>query len=113
MSDTLQKLLDSISSKVNDLTNLEIKTLMGDIEIRDGQIQLKDDQDLIGITSKIDLIDGDIETYISEVFYQKYPELVQFHQSREAKGNDIIRNNIATIKSLTDTVFDIFEKNDK
>lgn len=112
MNDTLQGLLDAIAAKVNDLTTLEIKTLMGDMELKDQKVLFKDGQDMLGITSKIDLVDGDITTHISEEFYQKYPELVQWHQSREKQGNEIIRNNIATIKTLADTVSDMFSKKD-
>lgn len=109
MNEKLNELLTTISDKVNDLTNLEIVTVMGDLEYSEGSYKLKDGQDIQGITSKIDLIDGDIKTHLSETFYKSYPELVQWHQSREAQGNEIIRNNIATIKVLVDTMFDVFK----
>lgn len=93
-------MLDKVNNKVKDLTVLEIKTLMGDMELINGKIEFKPNQDIQGITSHIDLVDGDITTRITENFYNKYPELVQWHQSREAKGNEIIENNIRTVGSL-------------
>lgn len=96
----VQEILDKINNKVKDLTVLEIKTLMGDLELVNGKVEFKPNQDVQGITSHIDLVDGDITTRITEDFYTKYPELVQWHQSREAKGNEIIENNIQTIGSI-------------
>ncbi len=97
---TIQDILDKINSTVNDMTVLEIKTLMGDLEMVNGEINFKPDQDIQGITSRIDLVDGDITTRITEEFYNKYPELVQWHQSREAKGNEIIEGNILTVSRM-------------
>ena len=100
-------ILDKVNNKVKDLTVLEIKTLMGDMELVNGTIEFKPNQDIQGITSHIDLVDGDITTRITENFYNKYPELVQWHQSREAKGNEIIENNIRTVGSLIKQLKDI------
>lgn len=98
---TFQDILDKITDAAKDLTTLEIKTLMGELEIlNNGKVQLKPNQDLQGITSHIDLVDGDITTHITKDFYDNYPELVQWHQSREAKGNEIIESNIRTVGSL-------------
>jgi hypothetical protein len=102
-----QEILDKVNNKVKDLTVLEIKTLMGDMELVNGNIEFKPNQDIQGITSHIDLVDGDITTRITENFYNKYPELVQWHQSREAKGNEIIENNIRTVGNLIKQLKDI------
>lgn len=96
----VQDILDKINNAVNDLTVLEIKTLMGELELVNGKIDFKPNQDIQGITSHIDLVDGDITTRMTEEFYNKYPELVQWHQSREAKGNEIIESNIQTVGSM-------------
>ena len=108
---TIQDILDKINSTVNDMTVLEIKTLMGDLEMVDGEINFKPDQDIQGITSRIDLVDGDITTRITEEFYNKYPELVQWHQSREAKGNEIIEGNILTVSRMMSELKKIFNNN--
>jgi hypothetical protein len=100
----IQEILDKVNNKVKDLTVLEIKTLMGELELVNGKIEFKPNQDIQGITSHIDLVDGDITTRITEEFYNKYPELVQWHQSREAKGNEIIENNIKTVGTLVSEI---------
>ena len=99
---TFQDILDKIQDAAKDLTTLEIKTLMGEMMIEnDGKtVTFKANTDVQGITSHIDLVDGDITTRISEEFYKNYPELVQWHQSREVKGNEIIEANISTVGSL-------------
>lgn len=96
----VKDILEKINNTVNDLTVLEIRTLMGELELVNGKIDFKPNQDIQGITSHIDLVDGDITTRITEEFYNKYPELVQWHQSREAKGNEIIESNIQTVGSM-------------
>lgn len=109
---TLQDIYDKITDTAKDLTVLEIKTLMGDMEImNDGKVRFKNNQDVQGVHSRIDLIDGDITTHITEEFYNKYPELVQWHQSREAKGNEIIESNIQTIGSLVSQMRKMLPKN--
>jgi hypothetical protein len=105
----LQSIYDKINNTVKDLTVLEIRTVMGELEIVDGKIELKPNQDIQGITSHIDLVDGDITTRITEQFYNKYPELVQWHQSREAKGNEIIENNIQTVGSIFTQLKDVIK----
>ncbi len=107
---TIQDILDKVTNTVNDLTILNIRTLMGDMELVNGEIDFKPNQDIQGITSKIDLVDGDITTRITENFYTKYPELVQWHQSREAKGNEIIRNNIQTVSAIVTHLKDLLPK---
>lgn len=103
----VQEILDKVNNKVKDLTVLEIKTLMGELELVNGNIDFKPNQDIQGITSHIDLVDGDITTRMTEEFYNKYPELVQWHQSREAKGNEIIESNIQTVASLVKQLNDL------
>ncbi len=101
----IDNLLQKIESRVQDLTELKIQTVMGKLVIdNDKQIEFVPGQEIEGIISKIDLLDGDITTQITEKFYQKYPELVQFHQSREAKGHEIIENNILALTSIVTAI---------
>ncbi|MFY0598622.1 MAG: hypothetical protein JXR03_03050 [Cyclobacteriaceae bacterium] len=97
----VDEILTKLNDGIKDLTVLNIQTVMGQLEIKeDGKVGLQAGTDIDGMTSKIDLIDGDITTNISPTFYQTYPELVQFHQSREAKGSDIIEANMDALKSI-------------
>lgn len=101
---SIDQIINKIEDKVNDLTVLDIKTLMGEMVLEtEGKrvvAKLKAGQKVQGITSRIDLVDGDITTNITEDFYKSYPELVQWHQAREVKGNEIIESNISTVISM-------------
>jgi hypothetical protein len=104
----IDDLLQKIESHVQDLTQLKIQTVMGKLEIDSNkQIEFVPGQEIQGIISKIDLLDGDITTEITEKFYQNYPELVQFHQSREAKGHEIIEGNILALATIVNALKDM------
>jgi len=103
----IQKLLEKIEEKVENLTTLEIKTLMGNLEITDkGKVYIPNGNKIKGISSSIDLVGGDITTYISDDFVKNYPQLVDWHQSREAKGNEIVENNIHTVVNMVKALRD-------
>lgn len=105
----LDEILQKIESGIQDMTQLKIQTVMGKLEIDNNrQIDFVPGQEIQGIVSKIDLIDGDITTQITEKFYEKYPELVQFHQSREAKGHEIIEGNIMALGTIVNTMKEMF-----
>lgn len=105
----LDEILQKVENGIKDITQLKIQTVMGKLEIDSNKnIDFAPGQEIQGMVSKIDLIDGDITTQITEKFYEKYPELVQFHQSREAKGNEIIEGNIMALGSIVTTIKDMF-----
>jgi hypothetical protein len=107
-----QVILQKIEDKVQDLTELNIQTLMGGFETdMDGNVKFKANQEVNGIISKVSLVDGDIITQMTEDFYKNYPELVQFHQSREAQGNEIIEGNVLALKTITLTLRELFRDN--
>ncbi len=107
-----EQIIKSIADKIDDLTTLKIQTLMGSMVTNDDgtTVTFKPNAEVKGMISNIDLIEGDIKTDLSEEFYQKYPELVQFHQSREARGSEIIEKNIQTLKTIIDVLFDLKDK---
>lgn len=105
----LDEILQKVENGIQDMTQLKIQTIMGNLEIDNNKkIDFVPGQEIQGMISKIDLIDGDITTQITEKFYDKYPELVQFHQSREAKGNEIIEGNILALGTLVGTLKEMF-----
>lgn len=105
-----KEVLKSIENSIQDLTELKIQTLMGNMEIdTDGNVNLKKEQSVDGIVSSINLVDGDITTQMTETFYKTYPELVQFHQSREAKGSEIIEGNIQALSTIVITLRELFD----
>lgn len=98
---TVGEILKKIEDKIEDITVLNIKTVMSPLEIdNEGQVKLPAGENVDGMVSKIDLIDGDISTVIAPSFYEKYPELVQFHQTKETKGSEIIEANMNALKSI-------------
>lgn len=101
----VDEILKKIGDKIEDITVLNIQTVMAPLEIdATGKIKLSPAKDVDGMTSTLDLIDGDIKTTIAPSFYEKYPELVQFHQSKEAKGSEIIEANMNALKSIVGIV---------
>lgn len=107
---TADDIIKKIEAGIQDLTVLKIQTLMGKLEVDDKKnIDFVPNQVIDGIISKIDLVDGDIKTQITEEFYQKYPELVQFHQSRETKGHEIIEGNILALSTIVKTLKELFK----
>lgn len=101
MNANITKKIDEIITGLKDLTVLNIETVMGNLEVDPkGKINLKPAEKVEGIVSNINLISGDIKTHMTENFYKNYPELVQFHQSREVKGHEIIENNMEALKSI-------------
>jgi len=106
-----EELVKKIENGISDLTHLRIQTVMGPLETNDkGEIDFPKQQQIEGIITNIDLIDGDIKTQMTEHFYKTYPELVQFHQSRETKGQDIISKNIEVLKQIVDFIEEKFNK---
>ncbi len=101
----VEEILKKIGDKINDVTVLNIQTVMAPLDIDDkGKIKVTPGKEIDGMTSTIDLIDGDIKTTIAPSFYEKYPELVQFHQSKEEKGSAIIEANMNALKSIVSVV---------
>jgi len=113
MASKLDDFIKAIGDKITDMTNLNIQTVMGGrLKKNEDNFEFVNDEDIQGIISKIDLIDGDIKTQITEEFYKSYPELVQFHQAREVKGHEIIDGNIRTLKTMWDILKEFKFPND-
>ncbi|TAF33634.1 MAG: hypothetical protein EAZ57_05240 [Cytophagales bacterium] len=97
-----QDFIKNIGEKISNLTTLEIKTIVGDYVV-DGKDQVapRSDAEFKVIFSKIDLIDGDMTTHFStEMLNDRYEWLRNFHASKEARGHEIIAENINAVKSL-------------
>lgn len=109
----VEEILKKIGDKIEDITVLNIQTVISPLEIAaDGAIKLTPAKGVDGMTSTLDLIDGDIRTVIAPSFYEKYPELVQFHQSKEAKGSEIIEANMNALKSIISIVGSLDSSNE-
>ena len=65
--DKLQDFIKYVEERVVDLTNLEIKTIIGDFDVDvNEKVSLRRDTDYKLMNSRINLIDGDITTHISK-----------------------------------------------
>jgi len=99
-----QDFIKYVEERVVDLTNLEIKTIVGDFDVEvNEKVSLKRDHDYKLMNSRINLIDGDITTHISkELVSDEYEWMRNFHAHKEEKGHEIIQGNIQAIASLID-----------
>jgi len=97
-------LINKILKGVNDLTHLEIKTIVGAYTIHeDGtntKVEPQSNQDMI--YSKINLVGGDITTAMGDKFLTDaaYSPLRDYHDKREQQGHDIVERNIEVLKQL-------------
>ncbi|AFM04239.1 hypothetical protein Fleli_1841 [Bernardetia litoralis DSM 6794] len=100
----LQDFIKYVEERVVDLTNLEIKTIVGDFDVDvNEKVSLRRDHDYKLMNSRINLIDGDITTHISrELVSDEYEWMRNFHAHKEEKGHEIIQGNIQAIASLID-----------
>jgi len=92
----------NVENRISNLTTLEIKTIVGDYNVdQNEQIGVKKDGEFRILQSRIDLIQGDITTNISnELVTDKYAWLRDFHARKEERGHEIIDNNVRAIISL-------------
>lgn len=96
--------LQSIKDGVGNLLHLTVLTVVGDVALTPDQSRLADSS-LEGtrkIFSRIGLLDGDIQTVLSEDFVtnEAYVPLRDFHKDMVSQGNEIVRNNVQALKEL-------------
>lgn len=91
-----------IEDRISRLTTLDIKTVVGDYKYgMNEEVEPKPDTEYKVMTSKINLIGGDITTNISnELMDDKFKWLLDFHARKEEKGHEIVQGNIQAILSL-------------
>lgn len=91
-----------IEDRISRLTTLDIKTVVG--EYRYGyneEVEPNLEGDFKIMTSRINLIGGDITTQISnELMDEKFSWLLEFHARKEEKGHEIIKGNIQALLAL-------------
>lgn len=109
MSNKLNELIVKIKSAIENLVTLEIVTAVGDVKF---QPKSDNEKDKIiatidynsapkAILTKIDLLQGDIQTVLHEDFVTgNYSGLRDFHAAREAEGHAIIKENLAALEQL-------------
>ncbi len=113
---TAQKLdnfLSNIVQKIENITTLEIQTIVSEMEVKETGTGDKKEITVVpkagtsaeGMISRIKLVEGDIKTYISAQFAGgEYQTLREFHMLKESQGQEIIRKNIEVIKNIATTL---------
>jgi hypothetical protein len=99
---SFKNFLKNIEQTIVKLTTLEIRTVIGDYTIgSDNTVQPIAGGELKVFESKINLLDGDIQSSIStQLIAPEYDWVREFHARKEEKGYEIINNNIKAIMSL-------------
>ena len=97
-----ESLFDKILAKINDLTTLEIKTIVGDHSIhKSGDVVIDTSKNADVIFSQFNLLDGDITSGFNPKFLQEpYSAVRDYHAEREKDAKDIIKKNIETLEAL-------------
>lgn len=110
----LTALINRIKEALENLVTLEVITAVGQVKFGGPGTQNPDldtDKDYKLILTKIDLLQGDIKTvYDPEFVTGNYRELKEFHKSREEQGHQLVKDNLAALKSLFDLVMDLRAK---
>ncbi|MCC5943789.1 MAG: hypothetical protein JJT94_02555 [Bernardetiaceae bacterium] len=101
-SSGLPAFIKRVQDGVVNLTTLEIKTIVGDFDVNaKDDITPRANTDFKVMSSRINLIAGDVTAYISNDMLEDSHEWVRnFHAHKEEKGHEIINANIQTIISL-------------
>jgi hypothetical protein len=104
--------LNTVADQATKMVNLEIKTYIGDMtyDLENKQASFTKGESSEGIHSTINLLQGDIRTEMSKNFHDNYQDLLKFHQTREKNGQEIIKNNIALVKELVETITDFMSE---
>ena len=98
-------LISDIREALEKLKTLEIITAVGDVDLSDapaGRLPLlRDGTAAATIVTRIDLLQGDIQTVFSpEIVTGDYQSLRDFHAQREEQGHQIVLDNIKALKAL-------------
>lgn len=91
-----------IEDRISKLVTLDIKTVVGDYRYGyNEEVEPNMESDFKVMTSRINLIGGDITTQISnDLMDEKYSWLLDFHARKEEKGHEIIKGNIQALLAL-------------
>jgi hypothetical protein len=99
--------LEDIKNAMDNLVNLDIRTIVGDVTI-DDKGKMQPNAGSKQIVSRMNLLDGDITTAFPEEFLQAPLDSVRsFHGLRERQAMDIVQGNIKALQhfiGLIDTL---------
>lgn len=91
--------LKKIAEALENLVQLEVKTIIGGYSEQAGR--LVPDSTARTISSRINLLDGDITTAMHEDFLSSpLDDIRQYHAEREQQSQQMIQHNILALKEL-------------
>ncbi len=101
----LEKALDS--GDTTQVTRLLKKAFLNTIELKI-RTRITEGDGPKEIFTKINLLDGDIETTIHKDFIPNPEEAANFHKEQVNKGEEIIARNVNTLKNLAQSLIELF-----
>jgi len=113
-----ESFIDKAIKGLNELTSLQVNTLVGDYRFLRGDdkktdyIRFDPESTDQRMSSVINLISGDISTAMTDKFVSDYKDLRDYHLTREAQGHDIIRKNIEVLKEIAQAISGQLKKGD-
>ena len=106
-----KKFIDTLGQALENLVTLKVTTVVGKLNIRSTDDKLQWDDSAKVLSTQIDLVSGDVVTGIDPSFITgEHAALRDFHAAREKQGQEIIRTNVETLKSLLDLYLDSRKK---
>ena len=106
--------LQTIKDIVKDFANLEIVTMVGNIEVKkepqtDGstKVSFEPEAQTIdkGCITTINLVDGDIRNYIGKgLTGEEYDRVVEFHTLQVEKAREVIQGTITALKEAAQLI---------
>ncbi len=102
----MKEFFEKVGSKLQDLSELKIRTLVGDITFneKEDSFDFKNGQKVDGMISTINLVSGDIDTKLSPKFATEYELLREYHLIKENQGQEIMKKNMELLQSIAKTL---------
>jgi hypothetical protein len=101
--------MEKMLKGLQDLETLKIRTIVAELkyDAKTKSYVHDDGQSVEGIISEIHLATGDFDTRMTEKFTGGFDALREYHQTKEIKGQEIIRKNIELIQEIVKTIVEL------
>ena len=93
---------EALQMALSEAIELKIVTWVSDSDVPNSQSTIEDAAPSSIMRTRINIVDGDIETEIGSKFLSDgpYAELKDFHMQQVGEGRTIIRQNLESLKDL-------------
>lgn len=103
------EITDKVKKAIDELVTLRIVTSVGTVDASSGKPEIDYKNNPKVMLSKIDLLQGDIEISIDEVYLdEKYAQLMAIHSENTKEAREIIHSNIEALKKLVQLGRELF-----